>query len=116
MEWYISVLQQYAVFEGRASRTEYWMFSLFNLLIAIALGFLESIIGTGGAIYGLYALLILIPSIAVTVRRLHDTSRSGWWLLIAFLPLIGTIILLVLLVLDSATENNNYGANPKQGE
>lgn len=114
MQWYISVLKQYAVFEGRASRTEYWMFSLFNFLIAIALGVVESIIATGGTIYGLYALLIFIPSIAVTIRRLHDTGRSGWWLLIAFLPLVGSIVLLVFLVLESEAESNNYGANPRE--
>jgi uncharacterized membrane protein YhaH (DUF805 family) len=116
MEWYISVLKQYAVFEGRARRKEYWMFSLFNFVIVIAIGIIESVIGTDGVIYGLYLLLILIPSIAVTIRRLHDTGRSGWWLLVAFIPLVGSIILLVFLVLDSETENNHYGANPKAGE
>lgn len=116
MEWYISVLKQYAVFEGRARRKEYWMFSLFNFVIAIAITVVESVIGTGGIIYGLYALLILIPSIAVSVRRLHDTGRTGWWLLIAFIPLVGTIILLVFLVLDSEVESNDYGDNPKAAE
>jgi uncharacterized membrane protein YhaH (DUF805 family) len=116
MEWYISVLKQYAVFEGRARRKEYWMFSLFNFVIVIAIGIIESVIGTDGVIYSLYLLLILIPSIAVTIRRLHDTGRSGWWLLVAFIPLVGSITLLVFLVLDSETENNHYGANPKAGE
>jgi uncharacterized membrane protein YhaH (DUF805 family) len=116
MEWYFSVLKQYVVFEGRARRKEYWMFSLFNFVIVIAIGIIESVIGTGGVIYSLYLLLILIPSIAVTIRRLHDTGRSGWWLLVAFIPLVGSIILLVFLVLDSETGNNHYGANPKAGE
>jgi|TARA_B110000238_G_scaffold192217_1_gene227317 uncharacterized membrane protein YhaH (DUF805 family) len=116
MEWYISVLKQYAVFEGRARRKEYWMFSLFNFVIVIAIGIIESVIGTDGIIYSLYLLLMLIPSIAVTIRRLHDTGRSGWWLLVAFIPLVGSITLLVFLVLDSETENNHYGANPKAGE
>jgi uncharacterized membrane protein YhaH (DUF805 family) len=116
MGWYISVLKQYAVFEGRARRKEYWMFSLFNFVIVIAIGIIESVIGTDGVIYSLYLLLILIPSIAVTIRRLHDTGRSGWWLLVAFIPLVGSITLLVFLVLDSETENNHYGANPKAGE
>ena len=113
MEWYISVLKQYAVFEGRARRKEYWMFSLFNFVIALAITVVESVIGTGGTIYGLYALLVLIPSIAVAVRRLHDTGRSGWWLLLALIPAIGAIILLVFLVLDSEVESNDYGDNPK---
>jgi uncharacterized membrane protein YhaH (DUF805 family) len=92
------------------------MFSLFNFVIAIAITVVESVIGTSGIIYGLYALLILIPSIAVAVRRLHDTGRTGWWLLIAFIPLVGTMILLVFLVLDSEVESNDYGDNPKAAE
>ena len=109
MKWYLEVLKKYAVFNGRARRTEYWMFFLFNLIISIVLGIVGvSVIGT------LYTLAVIIPSMAVSVRRLHDTERSGAWLPIAFVPLIGTIVLLVFMVQDSKPGQNQYGANPKE--
>jgi len=114
MKWYLEVLKKYAVFNGRARRTEYWMFVLFNLIIGIVLGIVEGILGSPGVIGALYALALIIPSIAVSVRRLHDTERSGACLLIAFVPLIGTIVLLVFLVQDSKPDQNQYGANPKE--
>ncbi|MCZ6830741.1 MAG: DUF805 domain-containing protein [Gammaproteobacteria bacterium] len=113
MNWYIKVLKDYAVFSGRAQRAEYWMFLLFNSIIGLVLGFIEGVIAGTGIISGLYALAILIPSLAVLVRRLHDTGRSGWWFLIVFLPIIGYIVLLVFLVLDSQPEENRYGPNPR---
>ncbi|RUO30389.1 DUF805 domain-containing protein [Aliidiomarina soli] len=119
MNWYLKVLQQYAVFQGRARRKEYWMFVLFNLIVSIILGFIDAGIGTFnaetglGLLSGVYALAIFIPSLAVLVRRLHDTGRSGWWILIAFIPLIGAIVLLIFLVQDSKPEDNKYGSNPK---
>lgn len=123
MKWYIKVLQQYADFEGRARRKEYWMFTLVNFLIIMGLQTLlfmvagmnpESALGffLSGTV-GLYALGVFIPGIAVTVRRLHDTNRSGWWIFIGFLPIIGAIILLVFLVQDSQPGTNQYGENPK---
>lgn len=119
MNWYMEVLKNYAGFSGRARRKEYWYFVLFNTIISIVLAFFDGITGTFseamgmGLLGGIYALAVLIPSLAVSVRRLHDTDRSGWWLLIALVPLIGAIVLLVFLVLDSNSGQNQYGANPK---
>jgi len=113
MNWYIDVLKKYAVFSGRARRKEYWMFFLFNILIALALGFVEGLFGSPGVIGGLYSLAVLIPGIAVSIRRLHDTDRSGWWILVVFIPVIGGIALLVLMALDSKEGTNKYGEYPK---
>jgi len=119
MNWYLDVLKKYADFSGRARRSEYWYFYLFNTLISFALGLVDGMMGfigeVGiGVLGGLYTLLVLIPSIAVGVRRLHDTNRSGWWLFIALIPLVGAIILLVYLVQDSDPGENQYGPNPKE--
>jgi uncharacterized membrane protein YhaH (DUF805 family) len=113
MNGYLGTLKKWSDFSARASRTEYWMFFLFNIIIAIVLGAIDTIIGSPGIIGLIFALALLIPGIAVAVRRLHDTDRSGWWLLIGFVPLIGGIVLLVFLVLDSTPSENKYGANPK---
>lgn len=117
MNWYLKVLRNYAVFSGRAQRMEYWMFSLFYIIFAIVLIIIESILGIGaeggGLLSGLFVLAMLIPSIAVTFRRLHDTDHSGWWLLIGLVPLIGTIILLIFMVQDSQAGESQYGPNPK---
>jgi len=120
MNWYLKVLKDYALFTGRARRKEYWMFTLFNLIFyAIAIA-LDNLLGTAiegigyGLFYILYALGVLIPSIAVAVRRLHDVGKSGWMLLIGFIPLIGAIWLLVLFVTDSHPGENEYGPNPKE--
>ena len=114
MNYYLDVLKKYAVFNGRAQRKEYWMFVLFNIIISIVLSFVEGMIGTKGIIAILYGLALLIPGIAVSVRRLHDTNHSGWWLLIDFVPIIGIIILLVFMVRDSQSGENRYGPNPKE--
>ena len=114
MEWYIKVLEHYVDFEGRARRMEYWMFVLINLFIILGLGLLEALIGTGGVIGSLYSLAILIPSIAVSVRRLHDTGRSGWWILIGFIPVIGTLVLLIFYCLDGEPGDNEWGPDPKR--
>lgn len=115
MNWYLEVLKKYAVFEGRAQRTEYWVFFLVNLIITFVLGFVEGLVGGPGVISLIYSLAVLIPGIAVTIRRLHDTDRSGWWLLIALIPAIGAIVLLVFMVLDGTPGKNQYGSNPKAG-
>lgn len=119
MDWYLGVLKQYAVFKGRARRKEYWFFILFNLIASLLLtvvdvmtGSLDAELGMG-LLSGLYSLAVLIPSLAVTVRRLHDTGRTGWWLLIGLIPLIGAVVLLVFMLLDSQPGDNEYGANPK---
>ncbi|MDR2688985.1 MAG: DUF805 domain-containing protein, partial [Azoarcus sp.] len=115
MKYYLDVLRKYAVFDGRARRKEYWMFFLFNSIIAFVVGFIEGItLQSGGIILAMpYTLAVLLPGLAVGVRRLHDTGRSGWWLLIALVPLIGAIILLVFLTQDSESGENRYGSNPK---
>ena len=113
MNWYLGCWKKYAEFSGRARRKEFWMFVLFNFLATFVAGFLDGLLGTGGALYGLYSLAVLIPSLAVAARRLHDTDRSGWWQLIALIPLIGAIILLVFFCLDSKPGENRFGANPK---
>jgi len=120
MNWYIDVLKKYAVFEGRARRKEYWFFVLFSLLISIGLSLIDGATGTIsaesgiGLLGGLYALAVLVPSLAVAVRRLHDTDRTGWWLLIGLIPLIGIIVLIFFLASDSQPDTNQYGENPKQ--
>ena len=113
MYWYFEVLKKYAVFSGRTRRMEYWMFILFNTIIAFVLAFVEGLVGGPGVAANLYGLAVLIPSLAVGVRRLHDTGRSGWWLLISLVPVVGAIVLLVFMVQDSHAEANQYGPNPK---
>jgi uncharacterized membrane protein YhaH (DUF805 family) len=114
MNWYLAVLKKYAVFSGRARRKEYWLFVLFNLIITFVLGFVEGLAGGPGFVSILYSLAVFIPGIAVSVRRLHDTGRSGWWLLIGLIPLIGAIVLLVFVIQDGKPGQNQYGANPKE--
>ena len=120
MNWFMTVLRKYAVFEGRARRREYWFFVLFYILISVVLAVVDRMLGTYveaygmGALGALFCLGLLIPSIAVGVRRLHDTGRSGWWLLIGFVPVIGMIVLIVFFVLDSQPGTNAYGPNPKE--
>jgi len=92
---------------------EYWMFVLFNMIIAIVLAFVEGLLGSPGFLSMLYSLGVLIPSLAVAVRRLHDTGRTGWWLLIGLIPVIGIIVLIVFFLLDSEEGDNQHGANPK---
>ncbi len=119
MNWYIEVLKKYAVFNGRAQRKEYWYFVLFNILISIVLAIIDGVTGSFsadagmGLLGGIYTLGVLIPSIAVGVRRLHDTDRSGWWMFIALIPIVGAIVLIVFLASDSKPEENQYGPNPK---
>ena len=119
MSWYLAVLRKYAVFQGRARRKEFWYFFLFNLIVTVVLAVVDMAAGMFddelgfGMLQGLYSLAILLPSLAVTVRRLHDTDRSGWWILIGLIPIVGNIWLLVLLVLDGQSESNRFGDDPK---
>lgn len=119
MNWYLKVLKNYAVFSGRAQRAEYWFFFLFSMIASILLLAADGMIGTMdmelglGLLYVAYSLAVLIPSLAVSVRRLHDIGKSGWWLLIGFIPFIGPIVLLVFFILDSQAVENTYGPNPK---
>ena len=110
MEYFLDALQRYADFSGRATRTEYWMYILFYIIILIVLSAVDWVLGIG--VLGiLFTLGLLIPSIAIAARRLHDTGRSGWWQLVALVPLIGGLVLIVLLVLDS-DDDNEYGPDP----
>ena len=115
-EWYVEVLKKYVVFEGRARRKEYWMFTLFNFIIMMILQSLAKL-GSIGIVffilYVVYLLAVLLPSLGVAVRRLHDTDRSGWWLLIAFIPIVGAIVLIVFCCMDGTPGDNRFGANPK---
>jgi len=120
MNWYLAVLKNYAGFSGRARRKEYWMFTLFNIIFAIVAMLLDNVLGIAmaeigyGPLYGLYTLAMFIPSLAVSVRRLHDVGKSGWMLLIVLIPIIGAIWLIVLMVTDSNSGENQYGSNPKE--
>ena len=112
MNWYLDVLKKYAVFDGRASRQEFWMFTLFNIIISVVLAVIGVIIDFP-YLSTLYSLAVLLPTLGVGVRRLHDTGRSGWWYLISFVPLIGIIVLIIFWAQDSQPGDNKYGPNPK---
>ncbi len=118
MNYYLAVLKKYAVFSGRAQRKEYWMFTLINAII-IVLATLIVYSFSGAVQFFLYCLLVIyylaifLPSLAVFVRRLHDTDRSGWWFFIGVIPFIGSIVLFIFMVLDSTPGENKYGPNPK---
>ncbi|QMI03841.1 DUF805 domain-containing protein [Citrobacter sp. RHB25-C09] len=117
MNWYIDVLKNYAVFNGRARRKEYWMFVLINMIVSIVLNVIQGVIGLEIPwISIIYMLGVLLPSIGVAIRRLHDTDRSGWWLLISFIPVVGTIVLIVFLCQNGTAGNNRFGADPKAGQ
>jgi len=108
MKWYLLVLKKYAVFEGRSRRSELWYFVLFDILIAMAVLFISQFLRFQ-IIYTLYSLAVLIPSIAVAVRRMHDVNKSGWFILIPIYNLI--------LYCTAGTEGpNKYGSDPKRPE
>ena len=113
MNWYFEVLKKYAVFDGRAHRTEFWLFFLFSFIISLFLGVIVGLVESLWFITTLYALAVLIPGLAVSVRRLHDTNRSGWWILTGLVPILGWIALLIFYVEDSRPGANQYGPNPK---
>ena len=112
MNYYIECWKKYVEFSGRARRKEYWMFVLFNIIASIVAGVIDGLLGTR-MIGSLYSLAVLLPWLAVCARRLHDTDRSGWWMLIALIPFVGWIVLLVFMCLDSTPGENRFGANPK---
>ncbi|WP_148610921.1 DUF805 domain-containing protein [Aeromonas sobria] len=114
MNWYISVLKQYAVFSGRARRTEYWMFVLCNVIVMLLLGMVDKLIGGDNElISSIYSLAVLLPSLAVAARRLHDTDRSAWWLLLGLIPIIGTLVLIYFMVCNGQQGPNRFGDDPK---
>ncbi len=119
MDWYLLAFKKYFDFSGRSRRKEYWMFALFNLIVGITLSVLDTVFGTFnletglGLLSGLYSLAVFIPGLALSVRRLHDIDKSGWWLLLLLIPIIGVITVLIFCVLDSKTEENKWGKSPK---
>lgn len=135
MDWYLKVLKEYAKFTGRARRKEFWMFTLFHsifiILLAILLSFTSantnsydyetdsystgdntSFYITAGLLV-VYILATFLPTVALTVRRLHDTGKSGWWYFISFIPYIGSFILLIMVCMEGEAKTNNWGHNPK---
>jgi len=141
MKWYLEALKKYAVFRGRSRRKEFWYFVLFSMLAYTLLRVIDNLIGTRaipifeigmrstvynpgvaaavhnpsvgmGLLAGLYSLAVLVPTIAVTVRRLHDTGHSGWWLLINLVPFIGLIVFLVFMAQKTEQGDNQYGPDP----
>lgn len=118
MEWFLLALKKYAEFNGRSRRKEYWMFYLFTIIVNIPLGVLDEIADTtfqygSGVFSSMFSLFTLLPWISLTVRRLHDLNKSGWYLLLIFLPIIGWIWLFVLTVTNGDQGPNKYGADPK---
>jgi uncharacterized membrane protein YhaH (DUF805 family) len=120
VSWYLEALKKYAVFSGRARRMEYWYFVLFNIIVTVVLALIDTLLGTFnivqgvGLLSGIYSLAVLIPTLAVMVRRLHDIDRTGWWILINLIPLVGTIVLLVFALTPGTPGSNRYGPDPKQ--
>ncbi|MDO4332572.1 MAG: DUF805 domain-containing protein [Eubacteriales bacterium] len=112
MQYYISAFQNYVNFQGRARRKEYWMFVLFNVIVSFVVAIIANLIHVP-ALSSLYSLVVLCPSLALAVRRLHDIGKKWTWILIGLIPLIGTVWLLVLLCMDSQLGDNEFGPNPK---
>lgn len=119
MNWYFTVLKKYLVFSGRARRKEFWYFQLISLFFILLLTFIESAITAkvfdpeSAMAVKVYCVGMFLPAIGVTVRRLHDTGRSGWWSLIGIIPIVGLLVLAIFLLLDSQAGKNSYGPNPK---
>lgn len=120
MNLYLEVLKKYAVFNGRARRKEYWVFFICNLMVIVVFAVISNLkLGMTGELAlalleTLFFLAVFVPSIAVAVRRLHDTGRSGWWLLFGLIPIIGQVVLIAFLVLVSQPGENQYGLNPRK--
>ncbi|MBN8202994.1 MULTISPECIES: DUF805 domain-containing protein [Bacillaceae] len=119
MNAFIKVLKESFNFSGRSRRKDYWMFILFTFVISIILTVIEMALGLEitediGILTTLFSVIMIIPSLSVTVRRLHDTGKSGWWILISLIPLIGGIIILIFTLMDSEPGSNKYGPNPKK--
>ncbi|MCF8070142.1 MAG: DUF805 domain-containing protein [Desulfobacterales bacterium] len=111
MNYFTDALKKYADFNGRATRTQFWMFVLFYFIFCIIAAVIDSIIGA--SIFSIILMLgLIVPSISITARRLHDISKSGWWQLVALVPVIGSIVLIIFCVMDSHPQNQ-YGPNPK---
>ncbi|MBO0589251.1 DUF805 domain-containing protein [Sporosarcina sp. E16_8] len=119
MSWIIESFRNTFNFSGRARRTEYWLFYLFTIVISFIMSIVDIALGLDfsdelGVFTLIFLLIILIPGLSVTVRRLHDSGKSGFWILLNFIPLIGNFIVFILTLLDSQSELNQYGPNPKK--
>jgi uncharacterized membrane protein YhaH (DUF805 family) len=118
MKYFLLALKNYAVFSGRSNRSEFWYFTLFYFIFVVLAVFLDNMLGFAfnnspyGPIYMIFVLVTLLPNLAVTVRRLHDTDKSGWWILIGAIPFVGPIWLLVLLIVEGTKGENKYGPDP----
>ena len=113
MRFYIDAVKECTVFTGRAGRQEFWNFVLFFAIVGISIFVVESLLGSPGILTVLWNLVNVLPALAVTVRRLHDTNRSGWWLLIGFVPIVGAIVLLVFALQASGPSENRNGPSVK---
>jgi uncharacterized membrane protein YhaH (DUF805 family) len=115
MHYYTDVLKKYATFQGRARRQEYWMYMLFNIIIAAVLVILGAATGSKIFIilYYVYILAVLLPSLGVTARRLHDTGRSAGWIFIVLVPFVGSLVLFIFTLLEGDRVANEYGPDPK---
>ena len=109
-QYYTNAFKQYAVFTGRTTRPEYWYFFLFNVIISVILNLIDK----HGFLSMICMMAVMLPAIGIGIRRLHDIGKSGWWLLISFIPIIGTIILLVFLATEGQTGKNQYGEDPRK--
>lgn len=122
MNWYLKCLKQYADFRGRARRKEYWMFVLFNVIIAFVFGCIDGLLGWTdpeiglGVLGGIYTLAVFIPGLAVGVRRLHDIGKSGWNYFFVLIPIVGPIMLLVWFFTEGESDSNAWGEDPKKDE
>ena len=114
MHYYVECWKKYAVFAGRARRREFWMFFLFGFMASILAAVVDALVTGSSIVFGFYGLAQLLPAISVTVRRLHDTGKSGWWYWIAFVPFVGGFLLLAFCCFDSQPGENAYGPNPKE--
>lgn len=113
-------MSKYVDFSGRARRSEFWYFALLSFLVGIVTSILDAILGTdydtgGGLVNTVASLALFLPSLAVAVRRLHDTGRSGWWILIGLIPIVGLILLIVWYCSHTVPGDNQYGPDPKNG-
>lgn len=120
LDWMLMPLRRYADFSGRSRRKEYWMFTLGVVIATLVLAIVEGVLGLSGMVAGVYGpistlffLGLIVPSIAVQVRRMHDLDKSGWWVLIALIPFIGSIVLLVFMCLEGTRGENRFGSDPK---
>lgn len=118
MNYYFAAFRKYAAFKGRATRSEYWYFTLFNILAVLGFGLIDQLMGTFnfdagyGPLSAIYTLAMILPGLSVSIRRLHDTGRSGGWFLITAIPVLGLLVFLYLALLDSDPNPNQYGESP----